>query len=43
VLTRGGRVLVRCRVVRACVCRLTATEVRYRSALAFDRAIDVEP
>ena len=43
VLTRHGRVLVRCRIVRAVVCHVTATEVRYRSALAFDRPIDVEP
>ena len=42
-LTRDGRVLVRCRVVRAFVCHLTASDVRYRSALAFDRAVDVEP
>jgi hypothetical protein len=42
VLTRDGRVLVRCRVVRAFVSHLSATEVRYRVALAFDRPIDVE-
>lgn len=43
VLTRDGRVLVRCRVVRASICHVAASEVRYRSALAFDRAVDVQP
>jgi hypothetical protein len=39
-VTRAGRVLVRCRVVRAAVCHLEADVIRYRSALAFERAID---
>jgi hypothetical protein len=43
VLTRHGRVLVRCRIVRAFVCHVTATQVRYRAALAFERPVDVEP
>ena len=40
VTTRDGRVLVRSRVVRAYVAELRANAVRYRGALAFDRAID---
>jgi hypothetical protein len=40
VVTRDGRVLVRCRVIRAFVCRLEADSVRYRGALAFERGID---
>lgn len=41
VVTRDGRVLVRCRVIRAFVCHLEAGHVRYRGALAFERSIDV--
>ena len=40
VTTRDGRVLVRSRVVRAYVAELESNAVRYRGALAFDRAID---
>lgn len=40
VITRDGRVLVRSRVVRAYVAELQSNAVRYRGALAFDRAID---
>jgi hypothetical protein len=39
--TRHGGVLVRCRVVRSFVWHLDATAVRYRSALVFDRHVDV--
>jgi hypothetical protein len=37
---RTGRVLVRCRVVRACVCHVEADLVRYRVGLAFDHPVD---
>jgi hypothetical protein len=40
VTTQAGRVLVRCRIVRAYVAAVTASEVCYRSALAFDRPVD---
>jgi len=40
VVTRDGRVLVRSRVVRAYVCCVVADSVRYRGALAFERAVD---
>jgi hypothetical protein len=40
VVTRDGRALVRSRVVRAYVCHVQADGVRYRGAVAFDRAID---
>src|SRR6185436_17390855 len=40
VTTRDGRVLVRCRVVRAYVAGLQSAAVRYRGALAFDRPVD---
>lgn len=40
VVTRDGRVLVRSRVTRACVCALSADVIHYRSALAFDRVVD---
>ena len=40
VVTKDGRVLVRSRVTRACVCNLTADVIRYRGALAFERAVD---
>jgi hypothetical protein len=41
VTTRDGRVLARARVVRGSVFRLTADSIRYRHALAFERAIDL--
>jgi hypothetical protein len=40
IVTRAGRVLVRCRVVRACVSRLDVDGVTYRSALSFEHPID---
>jgi hypothetical protein len=40
VVTKDGRSLVRSRVVRAYVCHVQADMVRYRGAIAFDRAID---
>jgi hypothetical protein len=40
VITSDGRTLVRSRVVRAFVHRLAADAIRYRGALAFERAID---
>jgi hypothetical protein len=43
IVTKDGRTLVRSRVVRAWVCDVQADMVRYRGALAFDRAIDTEP
>ena len=39
-VTRGGRVLVRGRVVRASVYSLSSHAVVYRSALAFERPVD---
>jgi len=42
-VTRSGRVLVRCRVVRAFVWYLEADLIRYRVALAFDRVLDTSP
>lgn len=41
VMTPEGRVLVRSRIVRAWVARLTADRVHYRGALAFDRPVRV--
>lgn len=41
VMTPGGRVLVRSRVVRAFVAGLWSDRVAYRGALAFDRSVDV--
>jgi hypothetical protein len=43
IVTRHGRVLVRSRVVRAFVWRLEREMVCYRTALAFDTPVDVEP
>lgn len=43
VVTRGGRVLVRSRVVRCWVAMLQSDAVSYRGALAFDRAVDTAP
>jgi hypothetical protein len=40
IVTKDGRTLVRSRVARAYVYHLDAQIVRYRGALAFDRAID---
>lgn len=40
IVTRDGRALVRGRVVRAYVSHVAADVVRYRGAIAFDRAID---
>lgn len=42
IVTRHGRVLVRARVVRSVVWRLERDLVCYRTALAFDTAVDVE-
>ncbi len=42
IVTRHGRVLVRARVVRALVWRLERDVVCYRTALAFDAAVDTE-
>ena len=42
IVTRHGRVLVRARVVRALVWRLERDMVCYRTALAFDIAVDIE-
>jgi hypothetical protein len=42
VVTRHGRVLVRARVVRSLVWRLEKEVVCYRTALAFDAAVDTE-
>jgi hypothetical protein len=39
-VTRTGRVLVRCRVIRAYVWYLEGDLVRYRVGLAFDHAVD---
>ena len=39
-VTRTGRVLIRCRVVRASVCHVEADLVRYRVGLAFDQPLD---
>lgn len=41
VVSAQGRVLVRSRVVRALVVRLTADCIHYHAALAFDRTVDV--
>jgi len=41
VMTPSGRVLVRSRVVRAFVSDVSSERVVYRSALAFDRHVDV--
>jgi hypothetical protein len=40
VVTRGGRILVRSRIVRAYVCDVSVDALRYRGALAFERVID---
>ena len=38
-VTCNGRLLVRSRVVRAFVCQVGPSEIRYRGALAFDRPV----
>ena len=43
IVTRHGRVLVRARVVRALVWQLERDKVCYRTALAFDTAVDTDP
>lgn len=40
IVLRSGRVLIRCRVVRATVCHVEADLVRYRVGLAFDHPLD---
>jgi hypothetical protein len=42
VMSAQGRTLVRCRVIRAFVARLTPDSVQFRVALGFDRALDVQ-
>lgn len=37
--TCEGRLLIRSRVVRAFVCHVSASTIRFRGALAFDRAV----
>ena len=41
VVSSEGRLLVRSRVARTFVCHVSADIIRYRAALAFDRALDV--
>ncbi len=43
VVTPGGRVFVRSRVVRSVVVRIAPEGIWYQSALAFDRPIDTDP
>jgi hypothetical protein len=38
-VTSDGRLLVRSRVVRAFVCQVSASQIRYRGALAFDHPV----
>jgi hypothetical protein len=40
IVIRTGRVLIRCRVVRAFVCHVEADLVRYRVGLAFEHPLD---
>jgi hypothetical protein len=40
IVIRTGRVLIRCRVVRATVCHIEADLVRYRVGLMFDQPLD---
>jgi hypothetical protein len=42
VVTPDGRLLVRSRIVRAWVAALSAEQIRYRGALAFERAVDID-
>jgi hypothetical protein len=39
-MLRTGRVLIRCRVIRAYVCYVEADLVRYRVGLAFEQPVD---
>lgn len=39
-VTCDGRLLVRSRVVRAFVCHVSASTIRYRGALAFERPVE---
>ena len=41
VITTEGRELVRSRVVRACVCHVSADAIVYRGALGFDRFVGI--
>jgi hypothetical protein len=41
VVARGGRTLVRSRVIRAAVAELQSDRVLYRAALAFEQLVDV--
>jgi hypothetical protein len=43
IVTREGRTLVRSRVARAWVFAVTANNVRYRAALAFDTRVNTTP
>ena len=43
VVSSTGRALVRARVTRAHVARLASDAIDYRAALAFDRAVNVDP
>ena len=43
VITDEGRQLVRSRIVRAYVSHVAAEVIRYRGALAFERAVDTAP
>ena len=38
-VTAEGRLLVRSRVIRVFVCHVSSSKVRYRGALAFERAV----
>jgi hypothetical protein len=38
-MTADGRLLIRSRVVRAFVCQVSAGQIRYRGAVAFDRVV----
>ena len=40
IVTRAGRMLIRCRVVRSFVWYLESDLVRYRTGLSFDRRVD---
>jgi hypothetical protein len=40
IVIRTGRVLIRCRVVRATVCHVEADLVRYRVGLAFEHPLE---
>jgi hypothetical protein len=42
VMTPDGRILVRSRIVRACVAALSGDRIRYRGALAFERFVNID-